>query len=341
MACVVASAKYLSAGGDQDWSAAVGRLVFDEPDSAGIYQLYTMKPDGSARTCLSCTAAPGAPPVDRHKFDPVWDPSGQYIVAQGEMAKNPIDWLSGNKYVSELQLNGIWNDLYALTPDGSRWYKLTDTGSPQTDGVMMPFFSADGKKLLWSRIVAPASKQAPWGVWRLMVADFVVTTGGPTLQNVTDITPPDGQFFEAHGFSPDGRTVIFTANIGVSNQWQQNIWAMDLASRKLTNLTHNTAWNEHATYAPSGKTIVYMSTQPYPGTALKADLMMMNADGSNTWQLTHFNVPGSLEYNAQQSMPIRSTWSADGTQLAVTLQMAKTYPARQLWMLTFAGRCGG
>jgi hypothetical protein len=106
---------------------------------------------------------------------------------------------------------------------------------------MMPFFSADGKKVLWSRLVAPASKQAPWGVWRLMLADFAVHNGAPSLQNVTDITPPGGQFYESHGFSPDGRTVLFTADIGSTNQWQQNIWAMDLATRTLTTLTKSSA----------------------------------------------------------------------------------------------------
>ena len=41
-------------------------------------------------------------------------------------------------------------------------------------------------------------------------------------------------------------------------------------------------------------------------------------------------------------MPIHNSWSPDGTRLAVTLQYGGvSYPKRQLYMLTFAGPCGG
>lgn len=315
-------------------------MVFDQTDADGVYQLHTINPDGSNDRCLSCAAKPGAPRTDRHKFNPTWDPTGQFIVVQGELDKNPLDWAGKNKLIAELLLNGVWTDLYATTPDGAKWYKLTNTQTPQTDGVLGPSFSSNGSKLFWSRIIAPASSDSPWGLWRLMIADFVVRDGVPSLQNVRDITPPGGKFYEAHGISPDGRSVVFTSDIGTTSKWQMNIWTMELATGRLTALTQNGAWNEHARYTPDGRKIVYMSSEPYPGTALKTDLMVINADGSDKMQLTHFNSPGYPEYSPEQSTPGRAIWNATGTELSVTAGLTKTFPSRRLFILTFAGACG-
>lgn len=339
-ACTVVSSKLIAPGGDQDWSRTNGLIAFDQTDHSGVYQLHTIKPDGTDDRCLSCTAAPGAPRTDRHKFNPVWDPTGQFIVLQGELDKNPLDWAGTNKFIAELLLNGVWTDLYATTPNGDKWYKLTNTQTPQTDGVLGPSFSADGSKLFWSHLIAPASSENPWGLWRLMIADFVVRDGVPSLQNARDVTPPGGKFYEAHGIAPDNHTVVFTSDIGTTSKWEMNIWTMDLTTGKLSELTKNGAWNEHAHYTPDGKKIVYMSSQPYPGTVLKTDLMLMSSDGSDKMQLTHFNTPGYPEYSPDQSTPGRAIWNAEGTQLSVTAGLTKTFPSRRLFILTFAGACG-
>jgi hypothetical protein len=331
----------ISEGGDQDWSHASDAIVFDRIDKDGVYQLHTARPDGSDERCLSCVQRPGAPPIDRHKFNPTWHASGKYIVLQGEIDSHPLAWTHKNRMVAELLLNGLWNNLYATDSTGERWYKLTTSVSPQTDGVLGPHFSPDGTKLLWSRLVSPASGENPWGLWRLMIGDFVISGDVPSLQNVSDITPAGGKFYEAHGFSADGGTVVFTSDMETTSRWEMNIWVMNLSDKKMTKLTKNGAWNEHAQYSPSGKKIVYMSSEPYPGTSLKTDLMIMNSDGSGKAQLTHFNMPGYPESQPDQNVPGRSSWSADGTRLSVTAGPAKDFPTRRLWILTFAGRCGG
>jgi WD40-like Beta Propeller Repeat len=338
--CRITSTKVISQGGDQDWSRHNGLIAFVNRDKNGVFQLYTMKPNGTHKKCLSCAAKKGAPRPDRHKMNAVWDPTGRFIVLQVEMAKNPLDWAASNNYVSELFINGLWDNLYAVTPDGHKWYRLTNTRTPQVDGVMAPSFSRDGTHLLWSRMVAAASISHPWGLWRLMTARFVVRKGVPSLHDVRDITPSKGSFFEAQGFSPDGRSVLFISDIGTTSHWAMNVWTMKLAGRKLSELTKNSGWNEHARYTPDGKKIVYMSSEPYPGTWLKTELLMMNADGSGKIQLTHFNVPGYREYSSDQAMPQGGVWSADGKRLSVTLQMSNKYPNRRLEILTFAGACG-
>ena len=67
---------------------------------------------------------------------------------------------------------------------------------------------------------------------------------------------------------------------------------------------------------------------------------MMDASGGSPAQITHFNVSGYVESVPYQVVVVRSRWNADGSKLAVTLQRADTYPARELWILTFAGQCG-
>jgi hypothetical protein len=272
--CQVTKAKLISKGGDQDWSRRNGLIVFDQTDANGIYQLRTIKPGRTLSTCLSCTAVPGAPPPDRHKFNPRWTPNGRFIVVQGEIANNPLDAARNNIDIAELFLNGVWNDLYATTPTGNKWYKLTNTQITKTDGVLGPSFSPDGTKLFWSRLLAPASTQSPWGVYHLMMANFVVRHGIPSLQKTRDITPPTGgNFYEAHGFSPNGRVVLFSSDAGAAGKYDMNIWSMNLGTRKTAELTQNGSWNEHAEFTLNGKKIVYMSTQPYPAAVLKSDLM--------------------------------------------------------------------
>lgn len=343
-ACRVTEVKLLTDGGDQDWSPAADLIVYDNRDASGVYQLHTIKPDGSGATCLSCAARPGAPRVDRHKLNPTWHASGRFIVLQGEMDSHPLSW-TRDRVTSELILNGLWTNLYAVTPDGQRWHRLTDYTNKKEDGALGPHLSADGRHLLWSQLVERASNRAPFGKWRLHLADFVVDgQGTPSLQNDRDITPAGGLFVEAHGFSPDSQTVIFTADMENTHAWGMDIWTMDLASGNLRNLTKSPHWDEHASYSPSGRHIAYMSSQPYDqaGKIFQTELFLMNPDGSEKRQFTHFNARGHAEYTEERSTPARPIWNADGTRLALTQQMwGPSWPKRRLWLVTFAGPCGG
>jgi Tol biopolymer transport system component len=333
------SAHYLGAGGDQDTSPDGKLLVYDQPDSTGVYYLDKSTATGGGQTCLSCQAAP-----NRNVRNPVWSPDGQWIVAQREADQSwlALGGLNGQGWATELEDNGVWTDLYALSPDGSRWYKLTNVNTNATDGMMMPYFSADGKHLVWSKITENAGTDSnPWGTYRLMMGDFVLTNGVPSLQNVRDITPNiGGHFFESHGFSPDGSKVLFASDSHAVFQWNMNIFSLDLASGQATNLTKGVGWYEHGRYTPDGLKIVYMSSDGATS-MYQTEFWMMNPDGSGKQQVTHFNTSGYPEYNPYQSMPIRMSWSPDGTQMAVTLQMANTYPARQLWVLTYPSACCG
>jgi Tol biopolymer transport system component len=281
------------------------------------------------------------PPVDRHKVNPTWHASGRFLVIQSEMENHPLSWLRED-WFSELVVNGLWSDLYAVSPDGQRWYRLTNYSNTQTDGAMAPHFSADGTKLFWSRMIGNASDAAPFGVYRLQLADFVIdSTGVPSLRNVRDITPAGANFVEAHGFSPDGRKVIFTGDMQNTHTWGMDIYTMDLSGGSPSNLTKSPHWEEHARYSPSGRQIAYMSSEPYLWLMFHTELMLVDVDTGQRRQATHFNVSDYPEFTEGGSMATRSSWNADGTRLALTQQLSSRYPGRQLWVLTFAGPCGG
>lgn len=338
--CNVVDAKFLGPGGNADWSATTNLLVFSRIDANGLYQIYTSRPDGSDTNCITCSGVPGGPQANRNKFNPRWDASGRYIVMQGELPNHPGVWMNTSSMFQEQLLNGLWSDLWITNVTGTTWSKLTSTSNTTVDGALGPVLSRDGTHLLWSRLIQSATSTDKFGVWRLELADVNWSAGSVSLSNVRDITPPGGVFYEAHDFSADGTSVVFTADIGHPGTWNQNIWSMRIQDGALTNLTDNTYWNEHAAVTPDGSKITYMSSEPYPWSFLKSDLLMMDASGGSPAQITHFNVSGYVESVPYQVVVVRSRWNADGSKLAVTLQRADTYPARELWILTFAGQCG-
>jgi WD40 repeat protein len=74
---------------------------------------------------------------------------------------------------------------------------------------------------------------------------------------LVDETPFPGIDQEiAPSFSPDGKKVVFS---GTSNG-SFDVWSLDLASRAVTNLTRDTAYDTAPSYSPDGKWIYYSST---------------------------------------------------------------------------------
>jgi len=349
-ACTVDSIQYFGLGGENSWSPDGSLLVFQRRDGSGIYQLYTARPDGSDKKCITCEKVPGGPSVDRHKGFPDWHPSGKYIVAQVEMESHPP-----LKRLTEPG-RGAWNNIWVLTPDGQQWFQLTEYPSFSNTGVLNPRFSHDGSKLFWAEKIGRATQKMPFGQWRLAVADFVVEADGPRLRNIKNLRPGDGNFFEAHGFTRDDSKLVFSADIGLPNPFVIDIFTYDLITGELRNLTKSdTEWDEHAVGSPHNRKIAFMSSQCCPGydssrfsvfnvQVLQTEEFLMDTDGSNRQQLTHFNTPGFPEYTPEHSVAAVASWSPDGTRLAISQFLVgdsfDKMEARRIWIITFQGECG-
>lgn len=176
-----------------------------------------------------------------------------------------------------------------------------------------------GRKLLWAERLRDNGK--PFGEWALMLADFAMTDSGPELRNARALPVPANAFYESHGFSPDDSRILYTG----SPDGGLEIYEMELASARIRRLTNSLeVWDEHAHYSPDGQWIVWMSSrgleitkQPF---RLPTEYWIMDADGANARQLTHFNTPGHPDHrNRPFVCAADAAWSPDGRRLAAFL----------------------
>jgi Tol biopolymer transport system component len=324
------------------WSPDGRTYLVNEKDKKGNYQIYIGTADGEEEKCISSANNVNGPAVDRDKMQPHWHPSGKWIVLAGEKSKHigrllPRGWRQG------LVECGVWMDMYATSADGSQWFKLRSM-----DGFTGVAFTPDGTRLVWAEDVGPVSKSAPFAVWKLKIADFVVKEGVPQLEHISDIALP-GKWFEPGNFSPNGHDLLISADVGLADARGQDQFILDINTGKLTNLTNSPhIWDEHGLFSPDGKKIVFMSSYPYrdePSSykilSLKTEFMLMNSDGTDLRQLTHFQVPGYPEYAHDGSTAAVAWFNADGTELtALQLLSGKRFPNYDVWKITFSGSCG-
>ncbi len=299
-------------GGRLDWSRVHNLIAFDRPDETGLYQIWTITPQGTDEVCLTCDQ-PNAPP--HHKGNPAWHPSGEYIVFQASTESEGL--LAGMATPGMGRNNNLW----LMSRDGSRYVQLTEVA--QRMGVLHPHFSADGTRLLWAeKLGAMRPLRGEVEEWALHVADFVDDEGGPRLANLQRLQPLGPVFYEGHGFSPDGSRILFTAFIQPDETGQawMDIYSMELASGTVTPLTASAdVWDEHAHYSPDGSRIVWTSSadcgcDPSRLRTLQMDLWLMQADGSGKQRITDLRAG-----EAERNLAIDNSWGPDGRQVAVLL----------------------
>jgi TolB protein len=95
--------------------------------------------------------------------------------------------------------------------------------------------------------------------------------------NPTKISSEDSGHSFLHSWSPDGKKILFTGFR--KNQW--DIWSIDIATKKETQLTNLTTLDDGSEYTPDGKWIYFNSVRT--GTM---KIWRMKADGSNQEQVT-------------------------------------------------------
>jgi Tol biopolymer transport system component len=317
--------------GRVDWSHRHNRVAFDMRGQKGVYDVYTMNPDGSDVVCLTCDTSKGAP--SGHNGNPAWHPSGDYVVFQAE--RTGVG--SRRSGLAETPGNGKNNELRLATRDGQRFYRLTWPGSEKSEGVLHPHFSADGSRLSWSEMVGKVKllrRGGMFGYWKLRVADFEMEAAGPRLSNVREYEPGGAAFYENHGFSPDGERLIFTSNMDHlrSRALRADIYSLDLRSGRTTRLTKE-GYNEHAGYTAKGK-IVWMSTADRSGRG--TDYWTMDADGSNKTRLTHFDDPSYPEYAGEKVTAADWTESPDGRRILALLLTALVKHQGRIVMIELA-----
>jgi uncharacterized protein (TIGR03437 family) len=346
-------------GGRVAWSPGANNLIaYDSMGPSGFYDVWTMNPDGSGPTCLTCNWEPtGGSQTNYNKGNPDWDPTGNYLVIQVQRSDTTYG-ATGNQY-SRPGL-GEDNVLYIMDAAGQHYWPVpaSATFQPHNGGVLHPHFShgasSQGVMLIWAQETSD-------GVWEIQQASFTVVNGVPSVTLLQTLAPGAAAqcagavhpFYETHGFSLDDSTIFFSGNPseGCAATFGYDVYSYNLNTQTLSNLTDTPAvWEEHSQPSPVEEKLIYISSFGLDSTA--SDLLLeywtMNYDGSDKKKITWitdprgaafssiipgFYIPGSASVGD-------SDWSHDGTQSVVYLidQSASGTTAAgetgSIWLLT-------
>lgn len=237
-----------------------------------------------------------------------WSPDGQRIafIARGEPAGAQI-------FVRWMDAEGAVSQITRLTeaPSSIQW-------SP--DGKSIAFRMAVPYRESWHLPMPPAPRGAKWVEPPRVVTKldyrqdrqgftddayqhiFVVSAEGGTPRQVTSGNWDHG----APAWMPDGRTIVFSANRvpEAEYSWRQSdIYAVDVTSGAIRQLTTRDGPDGQPTPSPDGKLIAYTGYDHTTDTWRDQQLYVMNADGSN---------PRSLTPQLDRS-PSGLIWAADGS----------------------------
>lgn len=294
-----------------DWSQQNNLIVFGKGTDSGSH-IYTMKEDGSDQICITCNK----PEFEGTSNDqPEWYPGGEYILFQSTDKS-----LTGLPDAITQGGAGLNNNFWIISKDGSRYFKITNIKNKEAN--LHPHFSQDGKQLFWGARRLDSNSRN--GRWQLKLANFDISSGVPSLSNEQTFRPlsEDKAFYESHGFSKDNNELIFSAS-KEEIAFDLDIYTYNLTTKELTNLTNTPGvWDEHAIISPSGKKLIWASSQNYDfvpsrswGRTLKLDYWVMNIDGSNKEKITFFNEKGSPEYKGARVIVADSAWNRDGNKV--------------------------
>lgn len=314
-------------GGRLDWSVKRNLIAYDKIGSDGFYDLWTMNPDGSSDTCVTCNT-----PLGRFNVgSPRWSPDGRWIlvVAQRSQLGNNNNGRPGVGVA-----NDVWAIDYASFPASFKAYKLDDTSIyPAGGGALHPVFNHKGDKVFW---VVRTNSEPTAGTWEMRLANFQVDSNGiASVTNVdTTIVAPGSQanFYESHNFSLDDTKLTFTANVGNTNELVQggDVVILDLASRQWTNITNTpNIWDEHLHPIPGTSKYMWMTAnQTYgyaPGT-LRTEFWIADGDGTNKRKLTWFNDSRDTR---------RDGWFQFGGGVAGDLSFGPPLPTGELQVMVY------
>jgi hypothetical protein len=303
-------------GGRVDWCATNNQVAYDMIDLSGYYNVY--RTDTSGITTINITNKPDAP--QKHNGNPTWHPSGDWIIFQAE-----IDTISDIFDPVATPGLGVYNNLWATDSAGNQFWQLTFlVPSFPATGVLHPHFSNDGTKVLWAQML---NNSGPNNNWFIKIADFVVTGGVPSLQNIQTLHPGTilPTLYETHGFSPGDSIITFASTMNNPNLYEWDVFTYNLNSSQLTNLTNSTDWDEFATISPDGAKIVWATSKNiiWDTThldSLRMEWWQMDVNGNNKIQLTHFNTVGFPEYTPGRSVAADFSWGATGNEFIGLVQ---------------------
>jgi Tol biopolymer transport system component len=262
---------------EPDWSPNGARIAFERqvPCRAGGSRdglnntcdlIYSITRDGKGlKSLVPCRfkvgPAAGSPGNDCVGVDqPSWSPDGSKLAFQYNLVH------SG--YTGSYNLMaGIW----IVDADGTGLHQVTQR-TPATSWDYGPQWSPDGAKLVFYRSDLKLRADAV----------FTVNVDG---SNEVQLTPWELNGGNSPDWSPDGQWILFT---GAPRNEFANVYKIHPDGTGLTNLTKALPGGHQylsSSFSPDGRMITTART-PGTGPNLAADVLIMNADGSNIRRVT-------------------------------------------------------
>jgi TolB protein len=186
---------------------------------------------------------------------------------------------------SKIAFNSYWagnDEIYVMNADGSTITRLTF--EPGYDEF--PAWSPDGAHLAFS-----SNRQGSRQV-------YVMGADGSTVIRLTNLALGCGN----HIWSPDGTIIAFDNFNSAFND--EEIYLVKPDGTGLKRLTNNGFFDSVKAWSPDSSKILFLSNRDWSGAVDRADVYVMNKDGTNPVRLT---ISGNIQ---------DASWSPDGSKIA-------------------------
>jgi len=265
-------------------------VAYGKKDKQGYYKIFLSDSAGNNEKPLTYAGWKS----DRHQWAEEWHPSGDYIFCYVEKPEYVKEKKHKRKPVDAIPGYGAYTDLWLLSRDGKKAWKLTDLPNSYSSGIIHSAISEDGTLFAWSeRIKAPkfGDFNLMAGSYVLRVADFVMDSV-PRFTNIRTFQPGGKDACnELDGISKDKTLISFYSTFETKNLFATPIYTLNITSGEIRRLTTE-SFAQAATFTPDGKNLVYMTGQEcdiFPLEIQGADWWIMDVDGSHKRRLSFMN----------------------------------------------------
>jgi len=229
-------------------------------------------PDAS-RIAFTCYASPGSGPPSPQICMYSMDANRVVTFPRYRGTNSAPAWSAdGSQLVFSSSMGGN-PELYSIGGGGTGLKRLTFSNGASTSPAWNPKTNAT---------IAFVSDRS--GVPKL----YLMNADGTNAQNL-DL--PDKGYLIDPAWAPNGQLLAFSWRRPTNNY---DIYVMDVATRQIVELTHDTGRNERPSWAPDGRHIVFESTRS--GTR---QIWTMLADGTQAHQLTNAGTNESPNWSAR------------------------------------------